>query len=619
MGAIALDAIGLGSIGGPATDSGGSSSSGLSISLPIRVAVVDPHVFEYAGKSLTWSAIVNIGGVDVSARLTGRMTISGGESSARVASFSVVPESAAQAAAFELAPVTIDIAVQTPAGWAIGRRFTGTVERAPLDPLARLIELTCRDGYQERPLACKTAAEVEALFDGGASPCQAALAWSSASPDPASYFSGLLETFPGSVFIDGSGSWRAVKWNIGAARATFGAGDYFDESLAVRSVDKKDLPAAIEATMTLRYNRLHAAEMPISYAAPDYSRFALDGISWPLKSTVLQALSSLDGWHVKGDPELTGPIAGNYSVIHAGNETILTISPQVSAQTCKTLSATMYTRWYQQIDRAYTVTIDLGGANDRDASVAVSVRSEWDSNTWENGSSQTGTSAIYAANAPTTTVVKTGYEGLTLPYPPTNGALDYCPDVDPTDAVRYVAASALCRAAAGLRKRGVTFEHPIDPRFEVGDVLALTGTGFVARGQIVDFEDVLDHDSGLAVSSYTLACPAGSAGASATQISITNLPGLANTVAHSLGVITLGNWIGAASDTPANPDESTVAGWLTNVSNVGITYSPTAPVYVEQFRVLMPEVASTVRDPASEKAAVEMSYTIASGELSFTF
>jgi hypothetical protein len=138
---------GSGSGGGPVVLETGQATLGLAIS------VVSPLVFSSGASAIRWSPVVVIGGVDVSARLTGAISVSAAEDSARVASFSVVPGSPAELWDFDGKTLTIDVALFKSTSTAVYRLFTGIIERCEFDPVSRVAQLACRDGWQERPPA----------------------------------------------------------------------------------------------------------------------------------------------------------------------------------------------------------------------------------------------------------------------------------------------------------------------------------------------------------------------------------------------------------------------------------------------------------------------------------
>ena len=137
-----------------------------SLAAVLALSVGDPYVFQTSLGTLRWSARLMIGTVDFSDRLKGEMTISGGEDTARLASFSLLVTSSAELLSLDQKPVTIDFTLQSGGVTTTVRRFTGTVEAVEFNAAARVATLDCRDGYQEIPRACTSASSVISLFGG---------------------------------------------------------------------------------------------------------------------------------------------------------------------------------------------------------------------------------------------------------------------------------------------------------------------------------------------------------------------------------------------------------------------------------------------------------------------
>jgi hypothetical protein len=577
-------------------------------SFGLEIAVVDPLVFDSSAGYVRWYLTARIGAVDVSGRLSGAVSISAAEDSARVASLSVTPLSETELAGYDSAAVTLDLTLFRTGQTATWRVFTGVVETVDFAADAQLASLACRDGWHEIPAACASAAEVEALFSGLASPAAKVLPWNDAEPDSVAYFQGLLATMRGATCVDSSGLWRAVPWTIGTPAATFDASEIFDGSLVLTRPNRKDVPEAITARLTHRHYRLHGMDIGLEWEAVDRVRYVVDGLPTAPKSMIQQALDSIPGWLVKGTASLVSPIPGTYGVIVGGATVPCVISPQVAEISCQEMTATIHRRWYQEIEISYGVRIDMGGLSDRDDSVAIAIASNFDAGAWEQAPSAAPSSGLYADNAPVVAVPPTGYEGLPLPHPPINGAMDHGADIssgDLTAAAEHTVARALRLASAGKRRQRLRFERPADPRWEVGAVLAINAYGVTGTGQVAELEMLLDHDSGDATSSLTLACPDGTG--STTVFTATATPP-AVTVTHGGPAIILGNPVGAAFETPATPDEDLLIGFLCNVLPTSDNYDLTKPVYEPQFRIIAPEIAAEYRDPL--QIDVDMTATV---------
>ena len=597
----------------PALVGTGVATAGLSIS------VVSPLVFDSSYGYVRWSAQVSIGSVDMSARLAGSLKISAGEDSARVASLSVIPRSVVEMQGYEGQVAVIDVTLFRTAQTATYRLFTGPVERVDFDPNTRVAEIACRDGWQERPKACASAVEVQGLLEGMAKPSTYVLPWSDTEPDPSGYFSGLLDTLLGATAIDANGLWRVIPWTIGTAAATFASGEVFDGSIAWGSAARADLPESVKASLALRYSRLHAVDVPVRWDAVERWRYIVDGLPPCPKSTVVSAIEGLSGWYTKGKLTITEPAAGSWPVNVGGQTVYYTLSPEMARTLCDSLRATLYRRWYQQVEAVYSVEIPMGGSSGRVETIAASIASTFDAGGWESAPSSDHAESLYSANPPPAPPEPpTGYEGMPPPYP-VNGAIDYLPDVTLsklTEAAENLAAQAVRKAAQGKRQRTVRFSRPLDPRWEIGAVLAVNAAGVSAKGQVAELEHELDIDSGTVASTFTLAVPDGSGTTTASAATIA-LP--TSTVGHSFAERVLGNWVGASWDTPAAPNEDALIGFLCNVDSRSDNYDPAAPAYEPQFRIVMPEIPAPWRDPATVPLSLGVTFSIASGDLSLTF
>jgi len=591
---------------------GGTTETG-AVSVGLAVDVFDPAVFDASGGWVVSLSTVMVGAVDVSARLHGQIDIRAEEDIARIATVHVTPATVSELDGYDSAAITIDLTLTRGTQTGTVRRFTGVVEQVEFDPVSRIATLSCRDGYQERPRACGSAEEVAALFGGLAWPNDKLVPWNSDSPDPASYFAGLQDTFSGATFIDSLGLWRAVPWNIGTPMATLSAGDIFDGSLSVVRPSRADLPSAIRATLTHRLPRLHEAEVALSWTRPDRSLYVTKGIGVLDQATLMSALQGLSDWHIKSEVSLTHPEAPySYPVIVGGQTVFYQISQQAAAVIIDAFTATAMRRWYQEVANRYIIDIPMGGRSTRDDSVSLAIASTFDSSGWESSRPTEQTIPIFSANAPAGLPLKTGYEGLQAPLPPVNSAVDHLADLTALDvhgAVNHTIARALRRAAAGKRKQRITFQRPLDPRWEIGAVLAVNAYGVSATGQVVGFSDTLDIDSGECVSEITLACPDGSGTTTGFTATVT-LP--SPSVTHALTAPAMTTHIGSdATDTPATPDPETMFGWLTNTLPTSTHYSASKAVYETQFRVATPIIPAAVRDPLTNDLSVTATITIA--------
>ena len=591
----------------------------INVVLPLQVTVFSSAAFAAAAGASRWSPSVSIGGADLSAWLTGRMSVQAAEDSPRVATVELIAQSSAWLASIENAPVTIDLSLTNTLGTAVQRVFTGTVETWEFNPAGRLVSLSCRDGWNERPAACTSAADVEALLGGLATPAPLVLAWNDSEPDPAGYFSGLLETLPGATCIDASGLWQVIPWDIGSPLASFTAADIVDESLSVNVARRADMPGKISAVLNHRHPRLHQAEVTLYWFRVNFSDFILYGFPWLMKHTAQATLEGFGEWHIKGVADLVAPAAMTHMVI-IGPGTVPYIVPEIVNETLvEEINVTLYRRWYQETETTYTYDIALGGSSGRDQTLSASITSEFDAQAWETLPTTEQSIALFSANGPAPTVTPTGYEGLPLPHPAANTAIDHWGAVVQGDldaAGAHLLAKAVRTAAKALRSTTVKFSRPLDLRYGLGDVLSVAAYDVAATGQVVDLALELDIDAGNATATYTLAVPDSASGSTASTATLT---APTNSVIHALTAPTLGNHFGARLDTPSTFVEDDLQGFLFNTATTGNDYSAAKPAFFEQFRIVMPEIPAPYRDGLKQAGSVSASWSIAGGSLSISF
>ncbi len=594
-------------------------SPSANVVLPLSVDVSSSAAFSASAGASRWTPTVHVDGANVSAWLTGSMSIQAAEDSPRLATLGLIAQTSARLATFEGASVTIDLNLTNSLGTAVQRVFTGVVETWEFNPAGRMVSLSCRDGWNERPAACLSAADVEAMLGGLASPAPLVLAWNDSEPDPSGYFSGLLETLPGATCIDASGQWQVIPWDIGSPLESFTDDDIIDESLSVNVARRADMPGKISAVLNHRHPRLHQAEVTLYWFRVNFSDFILYGFPWLMKHTAQATLERLGEWHIKGTADLVAPVAMTH-MVNIGGNLVPYIVPEIINETLvEEINVTLYRRWYQETETTYTYDIALGGSSGRDQSLSASITSEFDSQTWERLPTTEQSIALFSANGPAPAVTPTGYEGLPLPHPLPNSAVDHWGDVVQGDldaAGAHLIAKAVRTAAKALRSTTVKFSRPLDLRYGLGDVLAVSAYDVAATGQVVDLSLDLDIDAGSATSTYTLAVPDSASGSTASTATLT---APANSVTHALSAPTLGNHFGARLDTPSTFVEDNLQGFLFNTATTGNDYSASTPAFFEQFRVIMPEITAPYRDGLKQAGSVSASWSISGGSLSISF
>lgn len=589
----------------------------------LDVVVSDATVFESSVGDVEWSLRVRIGGFDFSDRLVGETRIEAAEDAARIATLDLVLFASAELSIIAGAQITIDVLINGGGYLAVRRRLTGVVETWPLDLASRTVSITARDDYQGRIKACDSADAVRALFGGLETVSPKLIEWSAEEPDPMTYFQAALSTVPGCTFIDGTGQWQARRWSNAAPVRTYGAGDMFDPGPRYVPTDRPSLPARIVAKLTHTFPRLHNAELALTYTQPPYHDYVIKGILEPEKAMIMSALNSLEGWVVKGNPVLTTPPTGNWPVSVGGGNAYYSLSHERAQFLVDQMSAVVYRRWYQDVIRSYTVTIDMGGLSGRDEIVAREIRTTFDAGAWESGQRSEPPLGVYAANPPPgleDAEELSGYEALKAPWPPANSAIDHFADMTPADievAARQVVAEATRMAAAARRKQQLIIERPVDLRLDIGATAAVEAHGVAGVGQVAAWVEVFDHDAGSCVGEYSFACAAGNAEQTGFSLAMAIPP---PDVAHAFLPPTLGTHIGGDTETPSvwiNPD--TLCGYLCNTLPTSGHYDASRPRYETQFRFVLPPIGAALRDPYEQSVELAATISIAGSGVTFDF
>lgn len=569
------------------------------LSLPVDVVVADARVFDTAVGVVSWALVVRIGDIDFSAQITGEVVIEAEEDAARLATLSLIPASAAQLVGLDSLPVTIDAIVTGGSFIARQRRFTGVVESVEFLAADRLATLRCRDGYQERIRACVSADDVIRLTGGIAEFSDALLPWNSDEPDPVDFFREVLGTMLGATMIDGGGVWRVLPWVIGAPEVEYRSGDVFDTGLVLQRPSRSDVPSAIVATLTHSFPRLHRMSFSLTWKGLGGLDYTERGINPPRQSMIADALGGLADWSVVGGVEFENfdPVAWPVNL---------------SAR------ATLEREWYQDFTRRYVVSIDMGGASDRDESVARAISADFDAEKWEAKGDADSLLDVYAANSPV--LMTPEVEIPFRPTPPQNGAMDYfvADEHVVRQAIRQVTSEAVRLAAQGRRRQRVTLSRPTDLRLDVGVVVGVEAYGISAVGQVQSWRETYDCEGGGCIGEYVLACPDGGGELETWAEPEIEIP--VPEVAHKPKWPPLKNWIGGSTRVYSYPKNTdSIAGHLTNVLFGAGEYDDARPRFVEQFRVVTPEIGAQVRDPQEEEVAVGVSFAIAGSGVSVEF
>lgn len=220
-----------------------------------------------AGHSFRWSAIITMGGVDVSERLTGRLRADREESGAGIAEFGLfyMPGDTVQT---DLADrtVTIDYVTDDGQDAVQVRLFTGLVDESSWDAPARTMRVIATDNLQNS-IEALTVTQVDALTQGAwtddvYSPAEDRSRWDYAQERMRSRAASLNCNPLGDIVTS---SWYAKP----QPDYIFGYNTTIHESIAVDLAQMRSVTNRVEISVTYRYPRLHDKRETYTWVHPD--------------------------------------------------------------------------------------------------------------------------------------------------------------------------------------------------------------------------------------------------------------------------------------------------------------------------------------------------------------
>lgn len=565
----------------------GAGLNGVGLNGGFRVAISQPEteVIELAD-SARWRLRVELAGVDISSRLTGRITIERDEGAARVAKLSLLPPSGP----LDLDSMTgkhLRVYRQRLEGDDVASeqlRFAGQTMRPGLDASSKLVSLTATCDIQSRIEQMSTA-QITALVPGSY--------WAEAVfgelESHWKYCQDRCATVPGNLDCAPDGTIRFTPW---AAKAvphfSFSPSEIIDGSLAVEPADVGQLVNQVELTLEYRYTRLRHRPYAISWNHPtdNFCEWLAEGSTeLPTESMLLEAIEQ-GGWHLVGElnsvelpPSMPDPcgLGGSWKNTFTADPHMLSFAVSLAQRTSQTLT------------ERYSLTLSATGSiaaftlqPDRER---YSDEVEFDAGSWE-------------ILPPTTE--------------PTGSVLDESGDlvIDKDEGSRRDNAllTALhCEAVrmrATHRKSRVSFLTPItDAVYDTSHTVYLACLGVRAQGKVARVLEAWDIDAGSETAAISLAISRGG-----DQVSGDALVAPARAVfdfgpppPHSVALATQ---LGGRPGAPAfNAELDGFSG------NYGVK-TPGAEQYPRRLQFTTPDIDERYRDPSEGEAVASYQINI---------
>lgn len=539
--------------------------------VPLAVSVSALGGAPAAGDCVRWGARVLLGGVDVSARLTGEINVEFEEGAAAVAHFALAPEGRAVAlATLARLPVVIELERFNSAGArvALQRMFTGVVDTPDYDVDSRVTLFTCSDGRQ---------AKIAGMHRGAIDALTPDAVWSPHVFDryalAEQYLEDRVSTLAGTVEGDAWGALHYTPW-AGPPTRSFDEDEILDGSLRPRLAGAS---AARRTRLAITYRRPQAVVRGILfyYDSPTIEQQLATGCRALSRAAVEQALQG-------SGATIEAPIVWKPYPVRAGIPGLgyMVTVGSVAESLCLGAATWLNRRYSRWISEGYEITVGTEGTRSDDArTVAV----EWDSS--DNDSRRPPANAV--------TAFAVAQKDQPVPYIPPRTSMgetlvDYVPPGQP-DASGFNAAYACAvRAAArsvaeSLRGSTIAFSVSVDPTITLR-TYATVATGAVSGGgKVRRVAHRLSIDSGSAVTDVELECVS----AELPPVPAPARPAIPHAIDPRGLRAEAGNYIGGLADSqPYNE----VAMWGYASNGVTLTSPAVGNKYPEQFSVRVPGI-----------------------------
>ncbi|ANQ83711.1 hypothetical protein dqs_0635 [Azoarcus olearius] len=563
--------------------------------------------------TLRWRARVTLGGVDISDRLVGPVSVEGAEGEAAIAEFSYQPSGPLDPLSVIGQAVVIEFErlASTP---YVRRMFTGVVEEPRIDIQAGIVTCLCHDQLQER-LALQPRTWIDAAVGGR---------WSevvSGSPsDNWEYAQARLASVPASIALDPYGNPVLLPWR-GAGidtAVTVTEDDWDDGSLQVTLPSRDSLRTRVTVRLQYRYQRLRARTIvaewsrPISFFFWRETSGARHSVAWLTTAMVQSACEGLSGWEMLGTVQITHPAPGLY-LNEGWSDGGFAIAADQAQDLVLGFAAYAGARWQQTVTEDYTLNLvntalETALGKEIGDEIGANLVAEFDQAAWQTDPS-VGPGPILVS---TTTSSEPPPLGDTIETWQPEGADAAARD----ETLRVLLDQAWVRLAASTRSGRVSWSGSIRPDLWLDWWITVNSTRLRAAGKVAAYKHVLDPEAGWASTSVELAVAL--PGNTYQALPDWTLPAApADTSPAGTYSCTIGAYVGGLVES-APWDEETMIGFATNTQDL-LTDAEKADRewYPHQLSIQTPEIEETARDPLTLSASETVSVRVPTDLLEF--
>lgn len=575
-------------------------AGGAAVALPLRLSVLDAAVrggLDGAGAWAAapdgkWRAHVWLGDTDISARITGAVSVTHADNAAATADFGFLPASTHQP--MSIIGQRVRIAFAQASGANAQTIFTGVVDVPSIDLQSGVVSCSCKDQAQE--VWANTPRPVIDAMVGG----RWHVAVSGEPEDNFAYLEERIQSVGKSWAIDALGQIRIIPWRGLSRSVTVRQADVIDGSLSVDLPSRDQLRTRIVCRMQYRYTLLRSRgarlqwSEPLEFFQPRYmfGTQLKPGYLLCTRPMVEQATESVSGWGMVSR-EIISPPWGTWNVGTELDPFLWTITATVAPTLAVAVQADYATRWQQSITEDYTVEVVWGALESQlpapiPEEIGASLEAEFDVRDWGSDSSV----------AP---ALPTAVGDYALPWQPA-GADTSARD----EALRTLLDRAWVRLWDASRSGRVRFDLPCRPDLWLDAGVTLETARVRASGKVVEVQHLLDMESGEATTSVSVAVGMpGATDATQPDWTLPAAPADDYTPPVSAYSFECGTFVGGLAESPPY-DEAAMVGFLTNAEGADGANEQ----YPHSFRLRDPGLAAEDRDPRELASAATMVVTI---------
>ncbi|MFZ3184959.1 MAG: hypothetical protein WA173_12560 [Pseudomonas sp.] len=567
------------------------------------------------GLAFRWRLQVLVGGVDVSARLTGSVSVDRERGAAGVASLVLQLEPGPVLPSEWVGRTVVIYYLSTYLSGALrvmseSLRYTGRIVKTDWHALRRQLSCQCGDQLQQRGEAL-TIEQIDALTAGSF--------WSADVFDPVAgrsrwdYLQERMSSIPASLDSATDGTLRVSSWYAGAPDFEFGPNTTVYDSLSVSYADLTSLTNTVEIEASYRFSRLWQWNISYGWSHPGLAGFGGNQgfCVWRHTTTELPTVDMIESAAANGGATM---LSASYNRLPPTGVYCLPPMAWINNFTDLLLGASWVAgrRWVQSVTERYALTVtaeasvaQAGAVIARD-SVAVDAERE-DAQDWASADFAGGVGGEIGG------LTGGGGEGIgSSGGSPANGDTTGLAPGDLTDEPRRAAAitcqlnQAATTIIAAHTATQISWDTPTSMVMGVDLVhtLKLDDHGVRAQAKCSRIADTFDLLAGTAITTLSIAVMRGGGSVSdALQPPSYVKPAQPDLGAGPVGSNSLPSQLGGLNESPIYDDA--LDGFAGNYTEDDTDINAGLELFPRRFTATVPEIPAIARDEQkTDRAAI---------------